>query len=72
MLKNIVQGYESITMLTFAEKQAAVCVMECIELLFTAYFSQSGNLQLAKNAANMFDWIRSNEEQMNKAFLCAL
>ncbi len=71
MFKNIIQGYESITMLTFEEKQAAVCVMECIELLFIAYFSQNGNLALAENAANMFHWMRKNEKQIEAIFPCA-
>jgi Ser/Thr protein kinase RdoA (MazF antagonist) len=71
MLNNIVNGYESITTLTCEEKQAAVCVMECIELLFIAYFSQNGNHVLAENAANMFHWIRKNEKQIEEIFSCA-
>ena len=72
MLRNIVQGYESKTMLTCAEKQAAVCVMECIELLFTAYFSQNSNHTLAENAANMFHWIQKNENKIEALFCCTL
>lgn len=70
MLKNIVQGYENKTILTCEEKQAAVCVMECIELLFIAYFSQNGSLTLAENAANMFHWIRRNEIHIEAVFRC--
>jgi Ser/Thr protein kinase RdoA (MazF antagonist) len=71
MLKNIIQGYESISMMTCEEKQAAVSVMECIELLFTAYFFQNGNLALAENAANMFYWIRKNEKRIEAIFCYA-
>ncbi len=71
MLKSIIQGYENITLLTCEEKQVAVCVMECIELLFIAYFSQNGNLALAENATAMFHWIRKNEKQIEAIFCYA-
>lgn len=71
MLRNTIQGYESITLMLCTEKQAAVCVMECIELLFTAYFLQNGNLALGENAANMFHWIRKNENEIEAIFCSA-
>lgn len=64
ILKNLVMGYESISHVTDQEKQAMGCVMECIEILFTAYFMEKGNYVLSQGAADMFHWIGANYKKI--------
>lgn len=65
ILKGILAGYESVNRLTPEEKQAFISIMECIELLFTAYFAKNNNPVPAENAANMYKWIVRNSARIN-------
>ena len=61
---NVFAGYNKILKLTCEEKQAAVYVMECIELLFLAYFEGQDDSALAKNTYNIFKFINTNEQRI--------
>ena len=39
IVKSVILGYESTSKLSESEKNAIPCVMECIEILFVAYFT---------------------------------
>ncbi|QVK17676.1 phosphotransferase [Mycoplasmatota bacterium] len=69
VLKNFIIGYERNISLTDNEKKSASCVMECIEILFLAYFTKNKDYKLAQNAAEMFKWIRKNETMIQESFL---
>ena len=66
-LKNVFAGYSKIITLTTEEKESAVFVMECIELLFLAYFESQEDSALAQNTYNVFKFIKSNERRITKA-----
>ncbi len=64
ILKGILAGYESKNRLIPVEKHTFVCIMECIELLFIAYFSKNNSPALAENAANMYKWVEQNKSKI--------
>ncbi len=64
--KNVFAGYDKILKLTPEEKQSAVFVMECIELLIIAYFEGNEDSALATNTYNIFKFIRTNEKRITK------
>lgn len=57
LVKAALSGYESITRLLAAEKEAIPCVMECIEILFAAYFIGVGDLKSARKAYDVFRFV---------------
>lgn len=63
-VQNVFAGYNKILALTSEEKESAVFVMECIELLFVAYFVEQDNSILAKNTYEIFKFINSNEKRI--------
>ncbi len=65
-VKNVFAGYNKIITLTSEEKESAVFVMECIELLFLAYFEGQDDSVLAKNTYNLFKFINSNERRITR------
>ncbi|MDE5781918.1 MAG: phosphotransferase, partial [Lachnospiraceae bacterium] len=52
--KSVIAGYESIINLSEKEKNAIPCVMECIEILFVAYFISINDTKHANDAYNVF------------------
>lgn len=63
-LKHTFSGYEKISPLSEREKQAAPCVMECIELLFAAWFDQAEDFQCARDAHRIFNFVKGREERI--------
>ena len=63
ILNAVITGYESITKLTEAEKNAVFCVMQCIEILFVAYFTGIGDVQSANGAYRIFHFIQDCENE---------
>ena len=55
----VISGYESITQLSETEKGAIPCVMECIEILFVAYFTGIEDTKHANDAYNVFHFIQN-------------
>lgn len=66
-IKNVFSGYGQIVELKAAEKEVVVYVMECIELLFLAYFEGQEDSALAKSAYDVFKFIHTNEKRIAKA-----
>lgn len=60
-VKAVIAGYESITDLSFKEKDAIPCVMENIEILFTAYFIGMKDSKHANDAYQVFRFIQNCE-----------
>lgn len=56
------KGYEKISPLSKPEKQAVPCVMECIELLFAAWFDHAGDLVCAENAFQIYEFVKERED----------
>lgn len=67
MVAAVIEGYESINRLTVQEKEALSCVMECIEILFMAYFAGKKDIKCANDAKNVFFFIRECEGEIKKA-----
>lgn len=67
----VLRGYEAFIPLTPAEKEAIPCVMECIELLCTAYFMGCGETALARGAASLFHFVRQREAAIVQAAFCS-
>lgn len=65
-VKNVFSGYNKIIALTAEEKETAVFVMECIELLFLAYFEGQEDSALAKSTYDIFKFINSNERRITR------
>ena len=66
-VKNVFSAYNKILPLTLEEKESAVYVMECIELLFLAFFDGEEDSALAKSTYDVFKFINSNERRITKA-----
>lgn len=58
-VKSVIAGYESIIPLSAKEKSAIPCVMECIEILFTAYFISIKDTKQANDAYHIFHYIQN-------------
>lgn len=63
-LKFVFQGYENTLPLTEVEKKAVPYVMECIELLFVAWFDSEEDLLCAGDAYRIYEFVRRSEEQI--------
>ena len=60
-VKSVIAGYESVTPLSGAEKEALPYVMECIEILFAAYYTGTEDTIHAIEACNIFHFIQNCE-----------
>lgn len=69
IVRQVIDGYNSLVALTQIEKQSVACVMKNIELLFTAYFLSIGNEKLAKDSADLFLFINKNEKRIYDAIM---
>lgn len=67
IIKHVIKGYDSATLLEDTEKKAVACVMKNIELLFAAYFLEQGNEKLAKDAVKLFYFVKENEDNIQGA-----
>lgn len=65
-LRDVFAGYESILKLSEAEKKAVPYVMECIELLFVAYFENENDSKCAENAREIYEFVRRQEDRIGK------
>ncbi len=59
-------GYESISRLSEKEKDTIPCVMECIEILFVAYFINIKDTKPAENAKQVLYFIQNCENDLKK------
>lgn len=64
IVKAVIAGYESVTKLSGQEKGAVCCVMQCIEILFAAYFIGEQDIKSAKDARRIFGFIQNSEEDL--------
>lgn len=64
--RNVFSGYNNLIPLTQAEKEAAVFVMESIELLFLAYFEGQEDTVQAARAYGVFEFIKENENRISR------
>ncbi len=60
-----IAGYESVEKLSARERAAIPCVMECIEILFAAYFIGMGDAECARSACGIFHFIQGCESDMD-------
>ena len=66
-VKAVIAGYESILPLSEKEKTAIPCVMECIEILFVAYFISMNDTKHANDAYDVFRFIQNFESDIQSA-----
>lgn len=65
-VKAVIAGYESVMSLSANEKKAIPCVMECIEILFAAYFTGSKDAACAYDACHIFHFIQNCELEVSQ------
>lgn len=65
-VSKVFMGYERKRLLSEAERQAVPCVMECIELLFTAYFEGQKDLTCAEDACRIYRFVRKHEKRIRE------
>ena len=63
-VKSVFAGYESIIRLSDKEKNAIPRVMECIEILFAAYFISIRDISCANHAYDAFHFIQNCEDDI--------
>lgn len=63
-LADVFKGYEKRISLLPAEKAAVPLVMECIELLFVAYFAGINDKVSAEDALKLFEFIKEHEARI--------
>ena len=63
-VKSVVAGYESLEYLSVKEKNAIPCVMECIEILFVAYFISMKDTKHANDAYKVFGFVKNCENDI--------
>ena len=66
-IKAAVTGYEETTALSPEEKASLPCTMECIEILFTAYYLRTKATKQAASACELFRFIKSCEHDIARA-----
>lgn len=64
IIGHVIEGYDSLVNLKSFERQSIACVMKNIELLFVAYFLSVGDEKLAKDSADLFQFVCKNEERI--------
>lgn len=69
IIRNVISGYESMLKLQRNEKDILVYVMECIELLFVAYFISIGNVACAEDAVEIFHYMQKKEQKIQECLL---
>ena len=58
MVQNVFAGYDRKVKLSAVEKQAVPCVMECIELLFVAWFEEAEEVRCAQDAFKIYEFVK--------------
>lgn len=66
-VKAVMAGYESVNKFSVQEKEAIPFVMECIEILFAAYFLETEDTKCAKDAVTIFHFILESEGEIQNA-----
>ena len=64
LIELVINGYEESTRLNVVEKTHISIVMECIEILFTAYFLSLQEERLAKDSAELFYFVKENANKI--------
>lgn len=63
-LENVLDGYDIKEKVSEAERRAIPYVMECIELLFVAYFEGTGESECAEDASRIYGLVKQQEEKI--------
>lgn len=64
IVKAVISGYESVMSLSADEKNAIPCVMECIEILFVAYFIGLKDMEHADGGYRVYRFIQNCESEI--------
>lgn len=65
-IKAVISGYESVSILSAEEREAIPWVMECIEILFVAYFIRVKDSKHARDAYDVLRFIQDCEGRLVK------
>lgn len=68
IVESVLAGYETILKLSEKEKASIPCVMECIEILFVAYYSSLKDTRHANDAYDTFRFIQGCESSLTAIF----
>lgn len=64
MIYQTIKGYNSVMELKDSEKRAVTCVMKSIELIYAAYFLKAGDKRTAREAIDLFYFVKENEDRI--------
>lgn len=72
-LEKVVEGYHLVSPLLETERNKIGCVMECIELLFLAWFLGDGKEQTAKETKAAYHFLKEHKTKIRQSVsLCSL
>ncbi len=66
-LKSLVKGYASIIPISTVERESIPLVMECIELLFAAYFIEEKDERAMKDSLKLYEFCKNNYNKIKRS-----
>ena len=66
-LKSLVKGYASIIPISTVERESIPLVMECIELLFSAYFIEEKDERAMKDSLKLYEFCKNNYNKIKRS-----
>ena len=65
-LSSLVKGYSNLITLSEEEKKSIATVMQCIELLFVAYFIGENDDKAARDSAKLYEFCKKNRDKIHR------
>ena len=66
-LKNLVKGYASVIPISIIERKNIPLVMECIELLFVAYFIGEKDERAMRDSLKLYEFCKDNCNKIKRS-----
>ena len=66
-LKSLVKGYASIIPISTVERESIPLAMECIELLFAAYFIEEKDERAMKDSLKLYEFCKNNYNKIKRS-----
>lgn len=66
-LKNLVKGYASVIPISIIERKSIPLVMECIELLFVAYFIGEKDERAMRDSLKLYEFCKDNCNKIKRS-----
>lgn len=66
-MESLVKGYASIIPISTVERESIPLVMECIELLFAAYFIEEKDERAMKDSLKLYEFCKNNYNKIKRS-----